>query len=340
MHFGKTVIDFEGSFICVQKASSTQKWKQYSVGWTYQPSQRRQGALPKLLTRKSITFAEIRNCWRQLQILVCYVLFRCLAVRQKKRCIVAPSTFAGAKEKVRGMFYQKESNLAWPCREHYCLVSIAQPRQQGTWVSSLALPLTCMALGKLSNLGSLFTPPKKKFRMIIGIRRQFINALINRRQDARDGAVLIHPGSQTTPVLSAPLQGLPHPSPRDPSNRAEGSNGARRESSLSICTCPFSWTEGAGRRAQLSLSTKSPSHEASWAEIYFCCHLNEGYRQSWGRLDQGQRVQAPCLEQGGNSICVQTQRKHFKPCLQDGCQGPILEGAEHAPAREGYDCTL
>lgn len=28
-------------------------------------------------------------------------------------------------------------------------------------------------------------------------------------------------------------------------------------------------------------------------------------------MDQIQRVQAPRLEQGGKSICVQTQRKHF-----------------------------
>lgn len=151
MHFSKTLLDFEGSFICVQKASLTQKWKQYPASSTYLPSQRRQGELPKLLTTKSITFAEIRNCWRQLQISVCYMLCCSLAVRQKKkkRWFVTPSTFAGAKEMVRRMFYQKESNLA-------------QPRSQGTQVSFLALPLTSyVALGKLCNLESLLTPKNK-----------------------------------------------------------------------------------------------------------------------------------------------------------------------------------
>lgn len=55
------------------------------------------------------------------------------------------------------------------------------------------------------------SPQKNKIRMIIGIRRQFINALINRQRDAGDRAILIHPGSQTIPVLSALLQGLPSP---------------------------------------------------------------------------------------------------------------------------------
>lgn len=63
---------------------------------------------------------------------------------------------------VRRMFYQKESNLAQPRREHYCLVCTAQPRSQGTRVSFLALPLIPrVALGKLCNLESLLTPQNK-----------------------------------------------------------------------------------------------------------------------------------------------------------------------------------
>lgn len=121
---------------------------------------------------------------------------------------------------VRRMFYQKESNLA-------------QPRSQGTQVSFLALPLTSyVALGKPCNLESLLTP--QKIRMIIGIRRQFINALINRRWDVGDGAVVIHPGSQTTPVLSAPLQGLP--SPVRPQEQGRGRAPARREGNSASAT--------------------------------------------------------------------------------------------------------
>jgi len=81
-----------------------------------------------------------------------------------------------------------------------------------------------MALGKRRNLESLFTP---KIRIIIGIRRQFISALTNRRWDVRDGAVLIHPGSQTAPVPSAPLQGLP--SPVRPQEQGTGRAVARQE---------------------------------------------------------------------------------------------------------------
>lgn len=144
---------------------------------------------------------------------------------------------ARVKGIVHGRFYPKESHLAQLWSESYCLLSTAQARCQGIQVSSLALPLTsCMALGKLSKLESLFAtphpPPKKnKMRIIIGIRRQFINVLINGR-NAGDRDVLIHPGSQT-------IQSYQHycrvsPPLWDPKNKTEGSSGVRRVSSVSI----------------------------------------------------------------------------------------------------------
>lgn len=92
------------------------------------------------------------------------MLFSSLAVRRKKKVLRRTERicWSKGKETVRRTFYQMESNLAQPRRERYCLVSTAQPSSQGTQVSFLALPLTsCVALGKLCNLESLFTPQNK-----------------------------------------------------------------------------------------------------------------------------------------------------------------------------------